>query len=331
MKEKYITTGIYTASLNGHRQAYLDFLLDLFPSQRIQKKEVVFSKAPVLFMMIEESFLFYFFTSVFRNMLGRRTVGLLFRPKPAVEAKNIQLVIKRTMLYFLKRLSNVKTITILPFCLNPSFEKIADNWIYDFQLWDLTKADLDKFAKYQEGVVATTIDLPTTLPNESNIVVAIGQQDKKKGFPNFVSSIQSNVGSHQYVFGGKATHEMAPLIKVFEESGGIANNRFISDDEIIQLYSVSSVVWCVYNEAYDQASGVLGRAVQFGRPVIVRKGSMMHNFCEIESLSYITDEEFYMNGFKQEKNKIKNEKLSENFKNYSFKILTSSLTDQSRK
>jgi hypothetical protein len=52
-------------------------------------------------------------------------------------------------------------------------------------------------------------------------------------------------------------------------------NRFISDEELIELYKVSDTIWACYAPSYDQASGIFGRAVQFSVPVIVRDGSQV--------------------------------------------------------
>jgi hypothetical protein len=289
MFTKTDTIGLYTKSLDGHREAYLNFLLNLFPSKRVNRIDALFSKQPILFMMIEESFFFYFLTAVMRAILGKRTVGLLFRPKPAAEGKSLRLRIKRLMLQFLKSISSIQTISIVPFNINPEFNNIADSWIYDFQLWDLEDSELDKFVKYQTDSLDKTINNP--LNKSHPVITAIGKQDKNKGFDKFIKSATLNAGKAEYVFGGKVHESQKKLINKFVAIGGVCNDRLVSDDEILQLYSISSAVWCVYSSEYDQASGILGRAVQLDIPVIVRENSMMHKFCQIESISFICDKD----------------------------------------
>lgn len=318
------TIGLYTKSLDGHRESYLKFLLGLFPSERVNSIDAVLSKQSILFMMIEESFFFYFFAAVIRTILGRRTVGLLFRPKPAVEGRSLKLRIKRLALRFLKSLNSVQTITILPFSLNPEFDKIADSWIYDFQLWDLAESELDKFTKYKSDDLEKTIDTP--LDKNQPIITAIGKQDKNKGFDKFIKSAILNANKAKYVFGGKVHGSQKQLHNEFIAAGGVSNNRMVSDDEILQLYATSSAVWCVYSAEYDQASGILGRAVQLDIPVIVRENSMMHKFCQIESISFICDKELDAQIVKNELKVIPSDINRTNpptvkFKNYSLNQL----------
>lgn len=282
------TIGLYTASLSGHRSSYLIFLSTLFPSKRVYKKKVLFRKDPVLFMMVEESFCFYFCASILRALMGRRTVGLLFRPKPVLEGKGLKLILKKYSLYVLKIIGNVRTLTIVPFYLNPKFNTIADGWIYDFQLWDLSQSDLKAFKKYQTGEDNNTFGEEVSRERKGlPVLVAIGRQDLAKGFDLFVDSAISNNKNVQFIFGGKVAESEKSLISPFIHTGGIASDRFISDDEVLQLYAIGSAAWCVYSSEYDQASGILGRAVQLGVPVIVREHSLMHEFCKREDCTFI--------------------------------------------
>ena len=69
-------------------------------------------------------------------------------------------------------------------------------------------------------------------------------------------------------------------------------NRFVSEEELIALYASSDLVWAFYDEEYDQASGIFGRALQFGVPSIIRSGSLVDRLCKIEkipSLALTTD------------------------------------------
>jgi hypothetical protein len=80
-----------------------------------------------------------------------------------------------------------------------------------------------------------------------------------------------------FIAAGKVASECVEAAKQFEAAGGILIDRFISDDEIIALYRHAALVWAVYAPTYDQASGIAGRAYQFGIPIAVRHGSHMNN------------------------------------------------------
>ncbi len=60
--------------------------------------------------------------------------------------------------------------------------------------------------------------------------------------------------------------------------GGLLIDRRLDDAELESLYVVSDVIWSCYAPEYDQASGIFGRALQLGVPVIVRRGSLLHRF-----------------------------------------------------
>jgi hypothetical protein len=68
------------------------------------------------------------------------------------------------------------------------------------------------------------------------------------------------------------------------QAGGYACDRFISNEELFDLYACADLIWCCYAADYDQASGVFGRAIQLGIPVVVREGALIHKFCLAQGL-----------------------------------------------
>jgi len=293
----------YSRTLSGHRREYLEFSIGLFGGERAEAYGMFNSSRPLLFLMVEDSFVLYFIVSVWRSLFGWRTVGLLFRPKPAVEAKSWRLRIKKTMLKFLRKIEAVSTLSIVPTLLDSRFDEIVDGWIYDFQLWDLSTADRKLFNKL---VAAKTSEmnggqdaakLVNTVKSEANgklVISTIGRQDLDKGFDQFAIFFQQNGVAENWhpVVGGKVNETCSSLASSLEAKGGTVLNRFVSDAEIIGLYAVTNIVWCAYAENYDQASGILGRAVQLGLPVIVRKGSISHRFCLAENIPHAALSDF---------------------------------------
>jgi hypothetical protein len=269
---------------DGHRASYVSFLSSLFPLERMGFcRRAVFSRRPVLVPMIEESFFIYIATAVIRSLMGRSTVGFLFRPLPALHRKGVRLKAKYLLLRLLRKLPHVTTLTILPFELEPRFAEIAGDWIHDPQLWDLDEQKGQSAPPSTNGL----LDQLHASSGGKPICMAIGRQDKSKGFDWFCSLFAEDRRLREsmlFAFGGKVSQDMAAPLESFTQSGGFACNRFVSDDELMQLYAGADLVWCAYDANYDQASGIFGRAVQLGIPVVARKGSLIHRQCLREGI-----------------------------------------------
>lgn len=294
----------YSRTLSGHRREYLEFSIGLFGGERVGAFGMFKSSRPVLFLMVEDSFVLYFIVSLWRSLFSWRTVGLLFRPKPAVEAKNWRLRIKKGMLKFLRRINAVNTLSIVPTPLDPRFDVIVDGWIYDFQLWDLSSSDRELFnhlvsanspKMISDQDAAKLVNTVKIVANGKLVISTIGRQDSDKGFDLFATFFQQSgvLENWHPVVGGKVSDACKGHKSNLETKGATVLNRFVTDAEIIGLYAVSHIVWCAYAESYDQASGILGRAVQLGLPVIVRKGSISHRFCLAENIAHAPLSEFY--------------------------------------
>lgn len=293
----------YSRTLTGHRREYLEFSIGLFGGARVGAFGMFKSSRPVLFLMVEDSFVLYFIISLWRSLFGWRTVGLLFRPKPAVEAKNLRLRIKKGMLKFLRKIDAITTLSIVPTPLDPRFDEIVDGWIYDFQLWDLSSSDRELFnhlvsdnspQMVSDQEAAKLVNTVKGAANGMLVISTIGRQDSDKGFDQFATFFQQNGVSKNWhpVVGGKISDACKGHISNLETKGATVLNRFVTDAEIIGLYAVSHIVWCAYAESYDQASGILGRAVQLGLPVIVRQGSISHRFCLAENIAHAALSDF---------------------------------------
>lgn len=260
-------------STAGHRQAYIDQFSGMVAGWGGEARVVDNWRAatsapdPVLFLMIEESLLGYSLASLIRCIRGRRTVGLLFRGGEAARGGDFRLLAKRMVLSGLRRLPHVTTLSIIPFHAEPRLATLADNWIDDPQLWDL-----EDFAtpatSLSESIVA--------LAAGRRIVVSLGAQNASKGLPFFAATWceQPKLRERQlFVAAGKVSPDSVDAAAALSSAGGVVVNRFLTDVELASLYGVADVVWAVYRPEYDQASGIFGRAVQYGRPVILRRGS----------------------------------------------------------
>lgn len=266
----------------GHRGAYVAMLCRLFPAKVVRfGPAALFSRRPVLVPFIEESLLRYALTCLVGAAIGRRTVGFLFRPRPALEGRSLRMRIKRGVLAALRRLPGVSTLTILPFAVEPGFAQIANGWIYDLQLWDLVEPG-QPVRPEVGGALAQRL---RQRAEARKLCVAVGRQDRGKGFDQFVACWTGNAelrSAMLFAYGGMVDPALATAATEFDAVGGFGLDRLISDDELLDFYAAADLVWCVYAPDYDQASGILGRAMQFGIPVAVRSGSLIERLCRAE-------------------------------------------------
>lgn len=259
-----------------------------FEGRRASARELWLSRAPVLFMMIEENFALFAAVAAFRAVLRRRTVGLVFRPLPALHGTGMRLATKRAVLGWLKQLPPVTTLTILPFSVEPDFAQISSGWIYDPQLWDLgqTERHAGTTAPSEGSYLAPAL----RLADRRRLVVAVGRMDRAKGFDSFARAyVQSPELRRTTLFlsCGSIHDEVSDHRETLAAAGAVIVDRQVTDLELLEAYAASDIVWCCYACDYDQASGVLGRAVQLGVPVIVRAGSLIERFCRVEGVAHL--------------------------------------------
>ena len=272
----------------GHRAEYYALMARLIGSTRTSSLwRALWARQPVLDGAIEASVDSYVLLCVLRAIMGRRTAGILFRPLPLVEDNLLRLRVKRWLLGAINRLPGVHTLTILPFELEPRFARFANGWIHDPQYWDLhypEPVDAERAA----GAFAQEIRQEA---GERSVVVAIGRQDSAKGFDMFANLFTARADVRDrlhFAFGGRVVEtDVGRHLQEFVAAGGQAHAQYISHDELLDLYAAADAVWCCYALDYDQASGVFGRAIQLGLPVIVRKGSLLERTCLSEGMPHV--------------------------------------------
>jgi len=324
---------IYSESEAGHRGSYIKFISTIARIKRLERKDLFGASKPVFFLMIEESFALFVFVALIRSALGRRTAGLLFRPLPVISGSNIRLRFKYQILKLLKLFPKIQVLTILPFSVEPRFSEIADGWIYDFQLWDLSVNERKIVSNQCETAAARKwLFLNSNLNDDKKpLICAIGSQNRQKGFDVFAGTLVNNASIQQnfyFAFGGKVSDLYNFELNGFESVGGIAINRRVSDAELLDLYSSADIIWCYYSFDYDQASGVFGRAVQLGIPAIVREDSLIHKFCIKEDIDHIAlgrNIEEVLLSTNINRNEHKGEELSKRFALISIKSLERAL------
>lgn len=269
----------FGAGDHGHRGQYNAMLGRLFNLRRAGfSLAMLWARAPVLCPQIEAAPLRFAITCLVRGLLGRRTAGLLLRPLPALNGQSLRLRTKRAVLKLLRRTPGAQVLTIVPFTIEPTLASIAHGWIHDLQNWDL-QLEPALPAPPASGQLIQEI---RRLSRGRAVCCAIGRQEREKGFDRFAGLYSASPPLRDamlFAFGGKVSPEFAEAARIFADLGGLALDRYVTDAELIELYGAADLVWCVYSPDYDQASGVLGRALQLGIPVVARRGSVIAAIC----------------------------------------------------
>ncbi|UPW18273.1 hypothetical protein M0C34_18935 [Agarivorans sp. TSD2052] len=276
----------YSRLESGHRIEYIDFCEKKLNGRRCSLLTAMFTRKPVLFLMVEEGFVMYFLVSLLRSLFLRRTSGLVFRGVDVLKSGIMKSGVKKNAMGFTRRIKFINNISIVPFYVEPELESICDEWIYDFQFWDR-----DVLCKSVGGVAC--IDLERRIREAANgrkILSAIGKQDKSKGFDSFIALyLSSEKLREKYLFvaAGKVSGFDETQILKFTNSGGLVIDKKISSAELVAMYKVTDVVWAAYSPEYDQSSGVFGRALQYENFVIVRAGSVISKIVKKVKSSYL--------------------------------------------
>jgi hypothetical protein len=269
----YISTGT-----GGHRSDYDRVLTAELRDQNIKllqfenARQTTDPDLPVLYSMLDTNVLAFLRTAAIRSARKRITVGLFFRPGECFLTTSPRYRIKRLLFRAASRLPHVSILTLMPFSVFPLFSDVATGWIYDPQLWDLLSLGII------EGT-GTNIDLPNeNLTNGKPLIIALGKQDEAKGFDYLVDLWCASASvrtTYSCIVAGKVDAKFARAASRFVHNGGILIDRHISDDELVSFYRRADIIWSCYSPSYNQASGIFGRAFQFGVPAIVRNESYL--------------------------------------------------------
>lgn len=267
---------------DGHRREYISLFQQMAArggvesETRLLRFSDVLSSQAVFSPMLEEHTAKFLVVAALRALLGRRSCALMFRPGEAVRSSAPKHVAKKWLLKVARILSPVTVVTIMPFDLDPAFAKIADDWIHDPQLWDLAPDDQAAETALAREVRDAAMGRP--------VVVALGAQSRDKGFDFLTDAWDARPDLRKaqlFVAAGKVARASKEKAARFAEQAGFLVDRFVTDEELRDLYREAALVWACYSPDYDQASGIFGRAVQTGKPVVIRRGAYVQHLAEI--------------------------------------------------
>ena len=277
----------------GHRLSYIEFAQDSLGARRVPLSRGFFARDPLLFLMIEEWFGLFVLSCLVRTLFGRKTVGLLFRPAQALNGTSRRLKIKRGLLRVIKHLPSAQSLVITPYDISPEYESISDGWIYDFQFWDMTDVELENARSAAQSGPITELGRIAVEAAQGRKIVT-GGQNRAKRFNVFVDTYLASPALRQaflFVSAGKVASELQSQKNDFEQAGGVSIDRFISNDELFEIYGLSSAIWSNYAPEYNQASGIFGRALQLNKMPIVRPFSVIDQLASVLNVDKISVEE----------------------------------------
>ncbi|RWO40482.1 MAG: hypothetical protein EOS11_20020 [Mesorhizobium sp.] len=239
---------------------------------RVLKKELLAADR-LFFATLDDDLMSFVSVALQRAVLGRPTVALFLGPQSCFGALKIKGLLKRSIFVALKHVPKVTVASIIPLSLAPEYGAVVDIGLHDPQWWDMH--DGHTLRQPSDTPVAAEV---RRLAGDRPIVCWLGAASVHKGFAFMVDIIEAKPDIARqicFISAGTATSEQA-LASRFRSMGGIHIDRRPTDAEWESLYSVADAVWACYDPRYDQASGVFGRALQFGIPAIVRRGSLIH-------------------------------------------------------
>lgn len=286
----------YSKYETGHRKEYIEFTQRHLSGNRVSIKDGLFSKKPLLFLMVEESFFIFFIVSVARSIFFLKTSALMFRVNFLTDEIEFKHIVKKFFCLFLTKTKLGTLISIVHSDVLPDVKYYCRHSIYDFQFWD--RNYLEENVDYLDA--AGLVNEISYTSKEKRTIVAIGKQCPEKGTDILIQTFLTDHNlrdNYTVILAGKLSNISSSSVNEFKRLGGVVVDRFISQSELVAMYKLADFIWCSYHESYDQSSGVLGRAIQYNKTPIVRSGSMAEKICQSLNVAYYTSSADKLNYF----------------------------------
>jgi glycosyltransferase involved in cell wall biosynthesis len=265
---------VHINSSDGHRLPYLNLLSNILQLNRSIGNtrniatfyKLILAKA-LLIASLDDDVLGFVIISLIRALFRRNTVALFIRPQSCF-GNNIKSNIKYFIFWSLSKVKAIKIFIIVPSFIGNDYHKVSTDWVHDPQMWDVFDSPKIESLSLSETIFRNA--------KNRKIISFIGRVSLDKGIATLINLINHNdnlCNSYFFVIAGIFDSEAIKLFESVKAKNIILINRHLSNSEINSIYYKSSLIWCCYNKTYDQASGIFGRSVQYGKIAIVRKGS----------------------------------------------------------
>jgi len=225
----------------------------------------IFSFNKIIYIDGDYQHLYFSPLIILRAILGQENIVFSIRTEflffPGIKHK-----IKRIIFKIMRKIPNIKTISIHKNKDNKKFDNYINEYIYDIQYWDLNYFDI-KYKKPKEM---------DEFKSRKKIMVILGIFDKRKASNELVDLIKSNIElPFTFIFAGKVSQDNKKIIEQHKDCFII--NRYIKNEEMFYLYKIADIVYCYYSED-NRPSGIFGRAMQFKRYILVKKGGYLDRY-----------------------------------------------------
>lgn len=281
---------VYARSTSGHRQSYLDGLSKLFGLEpvfgnidhRLFRRLV--AAESVLFATLDDHVPSFLAVTGARTLRGRQTTALFLRAQKCFDDGHWYYPMKRKTFRVLKNLPGLTLASITPFSVMPRHREVAHAGVVDPQYWDLH----DGIALRPPARSALSDDVLARARGR-HVMCALGTLGLNKGVAFLAETLQRHPELGDKILVVAAGHVPADAVQSVSkmaDAGALVVDRFVSNDELESLYAAADSVWACYTPDYDQASGIFGRAVQFGVTPVLRARSVAEAFATMHCVNH---------------------------------------------
>lgn len=264
---------VYARRGPGHFDNYAEVLARLLGLERedmpLRQLRRIFSFRTIVFLDATFHLLYLPFL-LLRSLLGMHNVFIVMRSR-FVKSRNFYHRLKGWLFKALRRSTRTYFISIDLRAKDAEMEPYYDLFIDDLQLWDLPYLELTSERPGElEGIAR---DRPSML------VCGLLDADHHRKCPDeLIPFLTGYGGPVQVIVAGRVKNcdvealDASPSVTVIP--------RYVRDEELMHLYSVSDAVYAYYSLKVKQPSGVFGRAVQMAKWAVVKKGSYLdRHYC----------------------------------------------------
>jgi hypothetical protein len=266
----------------GHRDDYYHYFQHKLKLRCVKGlKQKILENENIIYTMLEDSVVECLLVALVRGLHRRNTTILVFRPfySRLLSAAFVKLLI-------LKIYDKLNLATIVPIIPKKAYNRSGfsfKNECLDPQFYDLDIVQEDVFYRSSDFLM----NLHKNSEKYDILIVGLAEN---KGLSALIEFVNKNYERFNFTITGRRKFD----IGVVDDRAQIKYiDRWLSIVELSELYRYTDFVWSCYDISYDQSSGVLGRAIQFGKSPIVRKDSVCENICRLISFPYfIVDSEY---------------------------------------
>lgn len=278
-------TVVFERLRRGHREAYTEYF-----SREIKDSHALFGfslrniwkliKANrVVFSTADDYFVFYIGLSFIRVLMRKPSLGILIRAELCLDSSDGKFYLKKCLLWIQKRLGVGRSVSIMPFFVEPRLEVYVSDWIYDPAFFSGNKVSSVLQSDNELNLIH---NIKKEKLKGKRIVLFLGVLSEERGIREFIQLALDNASLQDEVVyvacGLKSENIPDNLVDAFTHAGGVFYYGRLSEHVFEELIDMADYLWCVFSSKYDQFSGVFCNALSKGVSVLVRKNSRLHKF-----------------------------------------------------